>query len=51
MAASRPYRLSFSGAALQLEESVKIAQLYTDLRDWSLVKEKVLAENALQKTA
>ena len=49
MAASRPYRLSFSGAALQLEESAKIAQLYTDLRDWSLVKEKVLAENALQK--
>lgn len=49
MAASRPYRLSFSGAALQVEESIKIAQLYADARDWEAVQEAVVGENALQK--
>ena len=49
MAASRPYRLSFSGAALQVEESIKIAQLYADLRDWEAVQAEVVGENALQK--
>lgn len=49
MAASRPYRLSFSGAALQIEESVKIAQLYTELQDWKAVQTEVVGANALQK--
>lgn len=49
MAASRPYRLSFSGAALQVEESIKIAQLYADAQDWEAVQEAVVGENALQK--
>lgn len=49
MAASRPYRLSFSGAALQVEESIKIAQLYADTQDWEAVQEAVVGENALQK--
>lgn len=49
MAASRPYRLSFSGAALQVEESIKIAQLYADLKDWEAVQAEVVGENALQK--
>jgi hypothetical protein len=49
MAASRPYRLSFSGAALQVEESIKIAQLYADLKDWETVQAEVVGENALQK--
>jgi hypothetical protein len=42
MAASRPYRLSFSGAALQVEESIKIAQLYADLKDWEAVQAEVV---------
>lgn len=49
MAASRPYRLSFSGAALQVEESIKIAQLYAELKDWETVQAEVVGENALQK--
>lgn len=49
MAASPTYRLSFSGAALQVEESIKIAQLYAELQDWEEVQAEVVGDNTLQK--
>ena len=42
------YILSFIGASLSLNESLKIAEAYLQLGDWALVKEKVKTENLLQ---
>ncbi len=42
------YRLSFTTGGLYYRESIKLAELYLALRDWSEVRQKVLAENLLQ---
>jgi len=42
------YKLSFIGADLAINGSIKIAEAYLQLKDWSEVKDKVFAENLLQ---
>lgn len=48
MSETDPYKLSFTGASVAVNESVKIAGVLLDLRDWDLVRKKVWAENILQ---
>lgn len=43
------YRLSFIGASLLLNESVKVAEQYAQLQDWQAVEEVVFTKNLLQK--
>ncbi len=40
--------MSFIGGGLLHHESVKLAKLYLEFRDWSSVRDKVIAENLLQ---
>ncbi len=40
--------MSFTTASLLRMESVTLATVYLDLRDWKLVREKVVSENLLQ---
>ncbi|MDQ6991333.1 MAG: DUF1819 family protein [Mariprofundaceae bacterium] len=42
------YRVSFTAAALVPVDSVKLAKLYLELADWSLVRKEVLKHNTLQ---
>ncbi|MBJ6802707.1 DUF1819 family protein [Geomonas propionica] len=42
------YIMSFTTGGLFHRESVKLATLYLDLRDWDSVRKKVIAENLLQ---
>lgn len=42
------YQMSFSTGGLFLAESGRIAELYLQLEDWSLVKKQVQASNLLQ---
>lgn len=42
------YIMSFTTGALFFSESVKVADLYFDLGDWPLVRERVLESNILQ---
>jgi len=42
------YLLSFIGASLSLSESIKIAEVYLQLRDWDAVEKKVKTENLIQ---
>lgn len=43
--------MSFTAGALLQAESVTIARLYLELRDWNEVKEKAIADNVLQSRA
>lgn len=43
------YRLSFTSNSLNIEESVRIAELYYQQQDWEQIKSKVLSENILQR--
>ena len=45
---SIPYILSFTGVSLALSESIKIAEVYLQLRDWDAVEKKVKSENLIQ---
>ena len=42
------YRVSFTTGGLFHRESVKLAELYLDLRDWKAVQERVIVENVHQ---
>ena len=42
------YRLSFTGAGLSISGSIKLAEVYLQIKDWDAVKEKVKTENLLQ---
>jgi hypothetical protein len=42
------YSMSFSTGGLFHQESLKLAQLYLELKDWDLVRNRVLSENLLQ---
>lgn len=46
--ASTPYILSFTGASLSVTESLKIAEVYLQLRDWQAVKTAVKGANLIQ---
>jgi hypothetical protein len=43
------YKLSYTAASLMLNESLKIAELYDELRDWDSVLKTIIEENTLQK--
>jgi len=42
------FSMSFTTGTLLYRESVTIAELYDDMRDWNAVRDKVIAENRLQ---
>ncbi len=42
------YSMSFTTGSLFHHESVKLTQLYLELKDWNAVRDKVLSENLLQ---
>ena len=44
----KTYSLSFTTGDLLFRESLVVANLFLDLRDWNLVREKVVANNLLQ---
>lgn len=43
------YKLSFTSNSLNIEESLRITELYSKHRDWNIVKGIVLAENTPQR--
>lgn len=43
------YRLSFTSNSLNIEESIRIAELFQTHKDWDVVKKIVLSENTLQR--
>jgi hypothetical protein len=45
---SNPYLLSFTGSSLSVAESIKISEVYLELKDWEAVERKVKSENLLQ---
>lgn len=45
------YLLSFSAGALMLNESLAVARVYCDLRDWEMTRKHVLEKNSIQATA
>ena len=42
------YSMSFTAGSLFCQESLMIAELFLDFRDWNVVRKKVLSENLLQ---
>jgi len=42
------YNMSFTTGGLFLSESIKLAEIYLELNDWDIVREKVLSNNLLQ---
>lgn len=42
------YRMSFTTGGLFLNESIKVAKEYNQLKDWDKTKDRVLVENILQ---
>jgi len=46
--ASKKYSMSFTTGSLFRQESLKVARLFIDFRDWNAVRKKVLSENLLQ---
>lgn len=46
---SKDYKLSFTSNSLNLEETIRIAEIYAKNRDWELTKEIVLKENILKR--
>lgn len=48
MVSTSQYSLSFTTGAALIRESIVVAGLYLELRDWSAVRCKVLLENAFQ---
>jgi len=42
------YNLGFSAASLRADMARIVAEAYLDTRDWSLAKERILTQNALQ---
>lgn len=45
------YSMSFTSGGLHYQESVLIAELFQELKDWGKVKEKVYKDNVLQAQA
>jgi hypothetical protein len=43
-----PYKLSFTAAPLLLQESVKLAELFLEFKDWDMVRDEVVSKNLLQ---
>ena len=47
--AQQCYSLSFTTSSLRVQETVKIARLYAEYRDWNSVRDHVIEHNALQQ--
>jgi len=45
---SAKYSMSFTAGSLLLKKSVIALELYSDLRDWKLVRDKIIQDNLLQ---
>lgn len=45
---TEPYKLAFAAGSLLAKESISLAELYLDIRDWELVKSSALESNILQ---
>jgi hypothetical protein len=43
-----PYKLSFTGASLEINRSIKLAETYLISKDWQVVHENVWSQNLLQ---
>jgi len=43
------YKLSFTSASLLVNDSIKVAELYSETNDWANTKEIILKENILQR--
>ncbi len=41
------YKLSFTSGSLYYRDAIKVAEIYSDLRDWDLVKQRVTDDNIL----
>ena len=51
MASASPisiYKISFTSGGLYLRDSIKVAELYFQVQDWSALKEQVIEKNLLQ---
>ncbi len=46
--AEAKYLLSFTSGGLYYEDATKIAELYLELRDWSITRRQVFEQNLLQ---
>jgi len=43
------YRLSFTAGSLMLNETIKVAAIYLDVKDWDKTRQKAITENIIQK--
>jgi hypothetical protein len=48
MGNKKKYKLSFTGVSLALSESVIVAEIYLQIRDWKAVEQKVKRENLIK---
>ncbi|MGD0611554.1 MAG: DUF1819 family protein [Anaerolineales bacterium] len=48
MASVNKYKLSFTAAGLSLPESVKIAEVYLNIKDWEKARKVIFEQNLLQ---
>ncbi len=46
--ADTKYSMAFTTAALLFQESVRVAELFVELRDWKAVRDRVITQNLLQ---
>ncbi len=45
---AKTYTLSFTAGALLYQESITVAEVFEELRDWDAVRERVMSDNLLQ---
>lgn len=46
---TKDYKLSFTSASLLINDSIKVAEIYSETNDWAKTKEVILKENILQR--
>jgi hypothetical protein len=46
---TKDYKLSFTSASLLVNDSIKVAEIYSEYNDWPTTKEIILKENILQR--
>lgn len=43
------YKLSFTSASLLINDSIKVAEIFNEVKDWEKTKETILKQNTLQR--
>lgn len=43
------YKLSFTSASLLINDSIKVAEIFNEVKDWKKTKETILKQNILQR--